>query len=38
VAERRQEPEPAPVEDVEVMFEMDDVETPAYLRQGRLVN
>jgi cell division protein FtsZ len=39
VMERRlPEPEPVPVEDVEIMFEMEDVETPAYLRQGRLLN
>jgi cell division protein FtsZ len=39
VMERRQpEPEPEPAADEEIMLDLDDVETPAYLRQGRLLN
>jgi cell division protein FtsZ len=32
------EPEPVMVEDSEPMLDMDDLDTPAYLRQGRLLN
>jgi hypothetical protein len=32
------EPEPALVAEAEPMLDMDDLDTPAYLRQGRLLN
>jgi hypothetical protein len=32
------EPQPGLMADVEPMLDLDDVETPAYLRQGRLLN
>jgi cell division GTPase FtsZ len=32
------EPEPELMADAEPMLDLDDVETPAYLRQGRLLN
>ena len=35
---QRPEPEPELMAPVEPMLDMDDVETPAYLRQGRLLN
>jgi cell division protein FtsZ len=38
IVERRAEPEPEAIEEADPMLDLDDVETPAYLRQGRLVN
>jgi cell division protein FtsZ len=41
IIERRMaepEPEPEPLSDMEPLLDLDDVETPAYLRQGRLLN
>ena len=38
IVERRFEPEPEMIADAEPMLDLDDVETPAYLRQGRLLN
>jgi cell division protein FtsZ len=38
IMERRAEPEPEMLVEVEPMLDLDDVETPAYLRQGRLLN
>jgi hypothetical protein len=40
VAEQAPEPEPEPamVAAAEPMLDLDDLETPAYLRQGRLLN
>jgi cell division protein FtsZ len=38
IVERQPEPEPQFVPEVEPVMDMDDVETPAYLRQGRLLN
>jgi cell division protein FtsZ len=32
------EPEPEMIAEAEPMLDLDDVETPAYLRQGRLLN
>jgi hypothetical protein len=36
--ERRHEPQPELMVEPEPMLDLDDVETPAYLRQGRLLN
>jgi hypothetical protein len=36
--ERQPEPEPEMIAEAEPMLDLDDVETPAYLRQGRLLN
>ena len=38
VMERRPEPQPELMVEPEPMLDLDDVETPAYLRQGRLLN
>jgi hypothetical protein len=38
IVERELEPQPGLMADVEPMLDLDDVETPAYLRQGRLLN
>jgi hypothetical protein len=32
------EPEPEPITEAEPMVDSDDIETPAYMRQGRLLN
>jgi hypothetical protein len=32
------EPPPAPVDEPEPILDLDDIDTPAYLRQGRLLN
>jgi len=32
------EPEPIPVIEAEPVYDQDDLDTPAYLRQGRLIN
>jgi hypothetical protein len=36
--ERRIEPQPDLMVEPEPMLDLDDVDTPAYLRQGRLLN
>ena len=38
IVEPEPEPEPEMIADAEPMLDLDDVETPAYLRQGRLLN
>ena len=38
IMERHIEPEPELMVEPEPMLDLDDVETPAYLRQGRLLN
>ena len=38
IIERRPEPQPELMVEPEPMLDLDDVETPAYLRQGRLLN
>jgi cell division protein FtsZ len=38
IVERIPEPEPEMIVEAEPMLDLDDVETPAYLRQGRLLN
>jgi hypothetical protein len=38
IAEPEPEPELEMIVDAEPMLDLDDVETPAYLRQGRLLN
>ena len=38
VVEQQPEAEPEIVAEAEPMLDLDDVETPAYLRQGRLLN
>ena len=35
---RRAEPVPVPMAEAEPVLDMDDLDTPAYLRQGRLLN
>jgi cell division protein FtsZ len=37
-AQPEPEPEPSLIEDAEPLVDMDDLDTPAYLRQGRLLN
>ena len=38
ILQRQLEPEPELIAEAEPMLDLDDVETPAYLRQGRLLN
>ena len=38
ISQPEPEPEPEMIADAEPMLDLDDVETPAYLRQGRLLN
>ena len=38
ISEPEPEPEPAIAAEAEAMLDMDDLDTPAYLRQGRLLN
>jgi hypothetical protein len=38
IVEPDPEPEPALIAEAEPMLDMDDLDTPAYLRQGRLLN
>jgi len=38
IMERRIDPQPDLMAEPEPMLDLDDVETPAYLRQGRLLN